>query len=312
MNNDYELMLKAYEQSGGERKIFTSSKFPHLLLKENKILSSSGIEGLELNIKETKTGIKGEIRAKKGIKIPEKVHLCFGVIPEDGLQEILVNFIIEDGAEVSFLAHCTFPNSVKVKHIMKSEIKLGKDAVMEYSEFHYHGEKAGVLVFPTIDAHVSEKGKFRANFFITSGRVGKLVIRYRVTVEDYGLAELVAKAYGKSIDEVRFVEKIYLNGKYSRGLIKSRVALRDRAKGRVISGTVGRGDFCRGHVDCVEIVKDQADAKAFPVVEVTNDKAKVTHEAAIGRVDKKQLDTLMSRGLSEEEAVDVVVRGMMR
>ncbi len=75
---------------------------------------------------------------------------------------------------------------------------------------------------------------------------------------------------------------------------------------------MGRGDFCRGHVDCVEIVKDQADAKAFPVVEVTNDKAKVTHEAAIGRVDKKQLDTLMSRGLSEEEAVDVVVRGMMR
>jgi Fe-S cluster assembly scaffold protein SufB len=38
----------------------------------------------------------------------------------------------------------------------------------------------------------------------------------------------------------------------------------------------------------------------------------LTHEAAIGSVDKKQVETLMARGLTEDEAVDVVVRGMLR
>jgi Fe-S cluster assembly ATP-binding protein len=37
----------------------------------------------------------------------------------------------------------------------------------------------------------------------------------------------------------------------------------------------------------------------------------VTHEAAIGRVDARQLETLMTRGLSPDEAADVIVRGML-
>jgi len=52
-------------------------------------------------------------------------------------------------------------------------------------------------------------------------------------------------------------------------------------------------------------------AKAIPVVYVTNKQAKVTHEAAIGSIDKKQLETLMARGLNEEEAVDVIVKGIL-
>jgi hypothetical protein len=43
-----------------------------------------------------------------------------------------------------------------------------------------------------------------------------------------------------------------------------------------------------------------------------DDRAKLTHEAAIGSVDKKQIETLMARGLTEDEAVDVAVKGMLR
>jgi Fe-S cluster assembly scaffold protein SufB len=62
-------------------------------------------------------------------------------------------------------------------------------------------------------------------------------------------------------------------------------------------------------MDCVEIVRDEAVANAMPIVHVTNPQAQVTHEAAIGTVDKKELETLMSRGLDEEAAVDIIVRG---
>jgi hypothetical protein len=47
-------------------------------------------------------------------------------------------------------------------------------------------------------------------------------------------------------------------------------------------------------------------------VQVTHPLAKVTHEAAIGSVDKRQMETLMAHGLSPEEAVDVIVKGILR
>ncbi|MCM8778173.1 MAG: SufD family Fe-S cluster assembly protein [Candidatus Omnitrophica bacterium] len=40
-------------------------------------------------------------------------------------------------------------------------------------------------------------------------------------------------------------------------------------------------------MDCVEIIQGNVQAKAIPIVNVTNEFAKVTHEAAIGRIDKK-------------------------
>ena len=71
------------------------------------------------------------------------------------------------------------------------------------------------------------------------------------------------------------------------------------------------GDRARGHVDCKEIVIGEAVAKAVPSVEVRNPSAHVTHEAAIGSVDSKQLQTLLSRGLNEDEATDLIVEGLL-
>jgi hypothetical protein len=65
-------------------------------------------------------------------------------------------------------------------------------------------------------------------------------------------------------------------------------------------------------MDCTEIVRGRAEARNIPIVVVRDDRARVTHEAAIGSVGRRELETLMARGLSEEEAVDVIIRGMLR
>jgi Fe-S cluster assembly scaffold protein SufB len=46
-------------------------------------------------------------------------------------------------------------------------------------------------------------------------------------------------------------------------------------------------------------------------VVVRDDRARVTHEAAIGSVSRRELETLMARGLSEPEAVDIIIRGLL-
>jgi len=58
-------------------------------------------------------------------------------------------------------------------------------------------------------------------------------------------------------------------------------------------------------------VQDNGVATAVPVVEVRHPKAHITHEAAIGSVDSKQLETLMSRGLNEDDAVEIIINGLL-
>jgi hypothetical protein len=73
----------------------------------------------------------------------------------------------------------------------------------------------------------------------------------------------------------------------------------------------GKAAGARGHLDWMEIIRDRASVKAIAIVNVTHTQAKVTHEAAIGSVDKHQLETLMAHGLTPEEALDLIVKGML-
>jgi hypothetical protein len=47
------------------------------------------------------------------------------------------------------------------------------------------------------------------------------------------------------------------------------------------------------------------------LLNVLHETAQLSHEAAVGRVNQKELETLMARGLEEEEAIDVIIRGML-
>ena len=112
---------------------------------------------------------------------------------------------------------------------------------------------------------------------------------------------------------IKIAERVNLNGNGARSLIKTRVVLSDRARAEVIGETYGNAPYARGHVDCIELINgEEAIGKAIPIVLVCNEKAKVTHEAAIGSIDRRQVETLMARGLDENEAVDVIVRGILR
>ena len=133
-----------------------------------------------------------------------------------------------------------------------------------------------------------------------------------MNVDAYAVAELTAKVFGHAEDEIEIREEALLSGESARSLIKTRVALEGHARAEIIGVTEGKARGARGHVDCTEIVTDQAVAQAIPIVKVTHPLAKVTHEAAIGSIDQKQLETLMAHGLTPEQAVEIVVAGLLR
>ncbi len=309
--SDFEAILDAYERSGGDRHFLKSPRVASLVVSGNQVLGANEVAGVHLISEELSDGVRAKVVVDPGVRLETPAHLCFGVIPAAGVQRILSEFEIGAGARAEFIAHCTFPNAEHVVHWMEARVHVGRDASMTYRETHYHGESGGVEVAPRARVTVDEGGRFVTEFALTTGRVGKLEFDYEVDVAARGVAELITKAYGYGEDALSVKETIRLNGEGARGLAKARIAVRDRAISEVIGTTEGHAPLARGHVDCVEIVRDQAVASAVPVVKVTDPQAYVTHEAAIGTVDKKELETLMARGLDEDAAVDVIVRGML-
>ena len=310
--SELEELMKAFGEAGGGKGVLANKETAHLVASGHKILSARNIEGLEVDAKETFTGISARVTVKEGIQIKNPVHLCFGILHKRGTQKIKMDVRLERNASANFIAHCIFPKAEKVKHIMDAVVEIGEGAEMRYSETHYHGLYGGIEVIPKAVVKVDKNGRYFTDFTLTSGRVGKLGIDYTVEAGENAVTELIARVFGHANDEIKIKEKVVLSGQNSRGLIKTRVALEDEATAEITGITEGNAAGARGHVDCMEIVKDRAVAKAIPIVSVTNSLAKVTHEAAIGSVDKRQLETLMAHGLTPEEAVDVIVKGILR
>ncbi len=308
---EFEAMMQAYEQAGGRSDVLRVPRIASAVISGNRVLAANSTEGVSIEAEELENGVRALITVAPDTKVDYPVHLCFGVIPKEGLQEIVSEFEIGEGAEVGFLAHCTFPNAVDVKHVMDAKIHVGKNATMRYSEGHYHGDMGGVEVLPTTRAQVDEGGWLETEFDLVHGRVGRLAIDFEVDVAAGGVVELVTKANGSAEDEIGVNEIVRLNGEGARGLTKTRVAVRDEAVSEIYTTAEGNAPGAVGHMDCTEIVRGAAVACNVPTVVVRDDRARVTHEAAIGSVNRKELETLMARGLDEDEAVDIIIRGML-
>ncbi len=309
---DYRMMVKAYEEAGGTPSIFKDPKTAHLVVNQSSVLGSRSTDGLTLAAREKEGGIDVDLRVDEGIRVANPVHLCFGILPKEGRQEIKLNALIKNGAETTILAHCVFPNPLKVQHIMDATYVLEDRAMLNYEEVHYHGLTGGIEVIPRTRIRVGKHASIRTTFTLVRGRVGRLDIDYQAEADENGIIEMVAKVYGHGEDEIRIRESGRLFGRGARGLIKSRIAVREMAQSEVISEIGASAPDARGHVDCVEVVQGEAKAKAVPLVSVLHENAQVTHEAAIGRVNQKELETLMSRGLKEEEAVELIIGGMLK
>jgi hypothetical protein len=303
--------LGVLDSRGVDRAILGDAATAHLVASGQHILSRQQVPGLEIDTQETADGIVARLRVCRGTRLVQPVHLCFGVLPAVGRQHIRMLLVLEEDAAAGVLAHCFFPNAERVEHLMDAEIELSAGARLGYMEGHYHGPHGGVTVVPKANVRVGPHGLYRSDFSLTTGRVGKLDIDYEVEADEEAVVELTTRVFGHATDAIRIRERLVLAGRKARGLIKSRVALEHDATAEIIGITEGNAAQARGHVDCLEIVKDRAVASAQPLVKVSHPQAKVTHEAAIGSVDHHQMETLMAHGLSPEQAVDLIVGGLL-
>jgi uncharacterized protein len=284
----------------------------HVEIHGNKVLGSTLVKGLTIDVDEQSEGIDANLKVERGYKLENPVHLCFGMIPEEGIQKINLNVVIEEEADADFLAHCTFPNAVDVQHLMDAHIEVQPNGRYAYFERHVHGDHGGLKVVPKAKIILHEHAYFSTEFELLKGRVGLIDIDYETEAKAHSTLEMKARISGRKDDRINIREAAVLSGEYATGVLISHIALRDNAYAEIYNDLRAEAPHARGHVDCKEIVQGNAVARAIPIVQVNDPQAHVTHEAAIGAVDSKQLQTLLSRGLDEEEAVELIIDGLLK
>jgi len=284
----------------------------HLAIGLNKVVSSNGVAGLEVETEEVADGVNIQVAVAEGAVIAKPVHMCFGLLQEEGVQKITLRLTVRPRARVAVMAHCVFPNAEDVQHLMDAEIRVGEGAEYAYFERHIHSPQGGITVVPKAVIRLDRGARFKTDFELIEGRVGTIDIDYETTCDADSRMEMNAAVSGKGDDRIHIRETGHLSGERSRGVLTSRVAVRDRAVAEIYNELTASAAGAVGHVDCKEIIQGQATANAVPVVTVSHPKAHITHEAALGSVDSRQLETLMARGLSEDEATEVIINGLLR
>src|SRR5512146_3083660 len=101
---EFLAMSKAYEASGGDTTSLSDGRIAGLMVSHRRILRSNDAPGVHIEGEETPTGVKAKITVEPGAQVEHPVHLCFGVLPKEGTQEIVSEFFVGDGAKVAFLA----------------------------------------------------------------------------------------------------------------------------------------------------------------------------------------------------------------
>lgn len=305
-------MFEALRRVGVNPAPLTSPEIAHAVAYGQTVISQHGVPGVDLSAKTINGEIRLSLTVGQGVEIEQPIHLCLGLFEPTGDQNISLHLILEEAASARIYAHCLFTQPLRASHRMQADVRVGCGAKLRYNEVHFHGPSGGIEVRPKANVRLAPGSRLWSDFSLVVGLVGRLDIDYDVDVAENAVAELTSKVYGRGKDWIRIRERVVLSGPNARGLVKSRIAAADDAMAEIIGITEGNAPGARGHVDCLEIVRDRAQVSANPQVSVRHPDAKVTHEAAIGSVDHQQLETLMARGLSPDTAVDLIVSGLLR
>ncbi len=309
---DFGDFLGKFAQIGFSKEIIDKTRLG-LLVEKNKVLVKQLVEGVRLEAVESEEGVNVKIYVEPGVKAKEPISACFTMGEISGQQNIETEIIVGEYADVTFKVFGIIADALSVVHRARTKVIVRKGARFSYEDEHYYGENSNVDLKTKTEAIVEDGAYYYSSFKRAKGRSGKSDIELVAKVKNRATAVFETKMLGKKDDEIRVKDVIYLEGTLSKGISKSRIIALDETKAEFIGETYGLGDRSRGHIDCSEVIRGKGvTLKAVPIVVVNNPTAKVTHEAAIGSIDKKQLETLMARGLTEDEAVDVIVQGMLR
>jgi len=249
------------------------------------------------------------IHAKPGAKIAQPVQSCL-YMSEDGAVQNVHNIVIaEENSEMHIITGCaTATHAMSGLHLGVSEFYVKKGAVVHFTMIHDWG--AEVNVRPRTAIHVEEGGVIVSNY-ISLRPVGSLEMNPLTILDGPGaVARFNSILVATRESWLDVGSRVMLNHPDTRAEIISRGIT---AGGTIIARgeLVGKVAGCKGHLECKGLILKDGLMHAIPELQGYVPGVDMSHEAAVGKIDQREIEYLMARGLDEDEAVSTIVRGFL-
>lgn len=252
------------------------------------------------------------IYVPKGVKLEKPLQSYFRINTERMGQFERTLIIVDEGADVHYVEGCTAPTYTKESlHAAVVEIYVHKDATCRYSTVQNWSDNIINLV--TKRAKVFENGSMEW----IDGNIGsKTNMKYPACIlaEPYAKGTCISIAVaGKNQIQDAGAKMVHLAPNTSSNIVSKSIS---RNGGEVnYRGIVSHGPKAVGaksKVECDTLILDAISrSDTIPTNTTATSSSTIEHEATVSKISEDQLFYLMSRGLSEEQATEMIVMGFL-
>lgn len=252
------------------------------------------------------------IYVPKGVRCDIPIQSYFRLNSENSGQFERTLIIVDEGAKVDYVEGCTAPNySSDSLHAAVVEVNVQKDAYCRYTTIQNWSDN--VYSLETKRAAADEN----ATMEWVDGNLGsKVTMKYPsvyLNGENARGTMLSIAVASNGIHQDSGARMIHNAKNTSSSIVSKSIA---QTGGSVdYRGTVRFGkhsDGSKAHVECDTIIMDdESSSDTIPYNEIDNANVSMEHEARVSKISEEQLYYLMSRGISEAKATEMIVMGFV-
>lgn len=252
------------------------------------------------------------IYVPKGVKLDKPLQSYFRINNEKTGQFERTLIIADEGADIHYVEGCTAPTySRDSLHVGVVEIVVEKNAHVRYTTIQNWSNN--ILNLVTQRARVGENGFMEW----VDGNIGSMkTMKYPACIlegdNSRGATITIAVAKANQFQDSG-ARMIHIGKNTSSSIISKSVV----SQGGVANfrGTVRMhegAENAKSHIECDTLILDnRSKSDTIPKNEIRNNSSYIEHEATVSKISADQLFYLMSRGLSEKEATQMIVMGFI-
>ncbi|MCQ2976651.1 MAG: SufD family Fe-S cluster assembly protein [archaeon] len=251
------------------------------------------------------------VRALPGQKEIFPVQACMFIADQDVMQTAHNIIIAEENSELHLITGCATGDDISsALHVGVSEIYIKPGAKVTFTMVHNWAEQ--VEVRPRTAIVQEENSTYINNYILTSPV--KSIQSYPTTYCNgtgaRALFQSIQSGTKESIIDVG--SRAILNAPGTSAEIISRAVANDESRILSRGHLAGNVPGVKGHLECHGLVlDDNSSIYAVPELEANAANLEMSHEAAVGQIDEEEIYYLTSRGLTEEQAASMIVRGFL-
>lgn len=252
------------------------------------------------------------IYVPKGVHLEKPLQSYFRINNEKSGQFERTLIIVDEGADVHYVEGCTAPTYSKESlHAAVVEIIILKGGKCRYSTVQNWSNNIVNLVtkralvmenaqMEWIDGNIGSQVNMKYPACILAGRGAKGTCISVAVASHNQYQDAGARMIHLAPDTVSTI--------ISKSIVRNGGVANYRGTVRHTRNAIN----CRSHVECDTLILDNISrSDTIPTNEVMNDESFIEHEATVSKISEDQLFYLMSRGISEKDATQMIIMGFI-